>query len=124
LVDDDPHVREIIGLSLRKWAWHIEEAGSGEEALKKWQAAGFDIILMDLEMPGIDGLEATRIIRQREKDSADRACIIGFTAHAQREVVDDCIKAGMNGVLTKPVHLKNLITEMEGCLAERQDSDR
>ncbi|MGK2944646.1 MAG: PAS domain S-box protein [Desulfuromonadales bacterium] len=124
LVDDDSQVREIIGLSLRKWAWHIEEAGSGEEAVKKWQDDGVDIILMDLAMPGIDGLEATRTIRQLEKESADRVCIIGFTAHAQREVVDGCLEAGMDRVLTKPVQMKILIAAMDECLAERQDSDR
>lgn len=122
LVDDDPQVREIIGLGLRKRAWHIEEAESGEEAVKKWQDAEFDIILMDLAMPGIDGLEATRMIRQREKESADRICIIGFTAHAEKGVVDDCVKAGMNGVLTKPVQMKSLITEIEECLVEHQGS--
>lgn len=122
LVDDDPQVREIIGLGLRERAWHIEEAESGEEAVRKWQDAEFDIILMDLAMPGIDGLEATRMIRQREKESADRICIIGFTAHAEKGVVDDCVKAGMNGVLTKPVQMKALITEIEECLVEHQGS--
>lgn len=85
---------------------------------------GFDIILMDLAMPGISGLEATRMIRQQEKESADRVCIIGFTAHAQREVVDGCLEEGMDSVLTKPVQMKIFIVAMDECLAERQYSDR
>ena len=106
-----------VGLAYRRSrVWR----GSG----KKWQDDGVDIILMDLAMPGIDGLEATRTIRQLEKESADRVCIIGFTAHAQREVVDDCLEAGMDRVLTKPVQMKILIAAMDECLAERQDSDR
>ena len=75
-------------------------------------------------MPEMSGLEATRAIRQREAEEGKRICIIGFTAHAQREVVDDCLEAGMDRVLTKPVQMKILIAAMDECLAERQDSDR
>lgn len=121
LVDDDPQVREIIGLGLSGKSWRIEEAESGEEAIRKWRDYKCDVILMDLAMPGMDGLEATRRIRQQETESADQICIIGFTAHAQSEVVNACLEAGMDRVLTKPVQMKNLIAEVEECLAELRD---
>jgi CheY-like chemotaxis protein len=71
---------------------------------------------MDLQMPEMNGLEATRAIREREIEGNKRACIIGLTAHARREIMDDCLKAGMDRVLTKPVQMSDLYSAIGGCL--------
>jgi CheY-like chemotaxis protein len=64
---------------------------------------------MDLQMPEMNGIEATRAIRERELQGGKRTCIIGLTAHAHREVHEECLASGMDKVLTKPIQMKDLI---------------
>ncbi len=116
LADDEPMVRELTAMMLTQRGWHTEVAESGRDALKKWESGNFDVILMDLQMPEMDGLEATRAIREREADRSQRASIIALTAHAQREVRDNCIEAGMDMVLVKPVKTRDLYAAIESCL--------
>ena len=118
LVDDDPHIREVVALGLSNQGWHIEQAASGGEAVRKWQKDGFNLILMDVAMAGIDGLEATRRIRQKEQEKDEPISIIGITAHAQKKVIDECLEAGMDKVLTKPLQMDLLRSAIEECLAE------
>ena len=108
LVEDDPMVRDVIIMGLARKGLPVETAGSGEEALEKWFQNPFDIILMDLQMPGIDGIETTRRIRANEAPGGDRVCILGVTAHARKKIIEECINAGMDEVLTKPVSAKDL----------------
>ncbi|MDO8847553.1 MAG: response regulator [Coriobacteriia bacterium] len=76
---------------------------NGNEAVEAAAAGQFDIVLMDVKMPLVDGLEATRAIRDREKDTGDHLFIVGVTAHAMAEHVSDCHEAGMDAVITKPL---------------------
>jgi PAS domain S-box-containing protein len=116
LVDDEPMVRELVAMMLTQRGWYAEVAESGRKALKKWESGHFDVILMDLQMPEMNGLEATQAIRKREPDRGQRASIIALTAHAQSEVRANCIKAGMDMVLVKPIKSKDLYAAIENCL--------
>ncbi len=116
LVEDEPMIREIIIIMLSRKGWLIEIAETGREALDKWAGGTFDLILMDLQMPQMNGLEVTRSIREKESGGEKRICIIGLTAHARRETRDACLQAGMDRVLTKPVQRKDLFSAIEGCL--------
>ena len=118
LAEDDPSIREMITLILRRKGWQVEDAENGQKALEQWEKGQFDIILMDLQMPVMNGLEATKAIRQREDGEGRHTCIIGLTAHARPEIHEECLASGMDGVLSKPVRMKNLYAAIENCLAE------
>jgi PAS domain S-box-containing protein len=119
LVEDEPMVRDIIALALAHRGWLVETAGNGHEALARWQSEPFDVILMDLQMPKMNGFEATRAIRAGEAETERSVCIIGFTAHASEKTLNDCIAAGMDHVLGKPVHFDDLASAINQCRADR-----
>jgi len=108
LAEDDPKVREVFLLGLDRNDWQVEVAGSGVETLEKWAQGPFDVILMDVQMPDMDGLEATRRIRAKETPGGERVYIVGVTAHARKKIFDACITAGMDEVLPKPVLAEDL----------------
>lgn len=117
LAEDEPMIREMLTMMLATKGWQAETARSGREAVEKWAEGDFDIILMDLQMPEMDGLEATRKIRTGEAKVGRKTCIVGLTAHAQLEIEDACLKAGMDRVLTKPVRMAELYTVIDSCLS-------
>ena len=118
LAEDEPMVREMITMMLAQHGWQAEIADTGREAVEKWESGNFDLIFMDLQMPEMNGLEATRTIRDREGGGEKHTCIIGLTAHARREIRDDCLQAGMDQVLTKPVQMKDLYSAVQACLSD------
>jgi CheY-like chemotaxis protein len=84
--------------------------GSGEEALDYLQDHPIDLVLMDFRMPGMDGIEATRRIRQGAAgEQATRLPVLGLTANAYIEDRQQCLEAGMSDVLTKPIERQALI---------------
>jgi PAS domain S-box-containing protein len=118
LAEDDAMIQELITLVLAKRGWYAESAVTGLEAIEKWEKGAFGIVLMDLQMPDMDGMEATQAIREREAEVGRRTCIIGLTAHALSEIQNECLKAGMDEVLTKPVQMRDLYSAIDRCLAE------
>jgi len=118
LVEDNPMVQEVVLMILARKPWQTTTAGSGHEAVQKWQTGHFDLILMDLQMPDMDGLAATRQIRQQEAGKDKRVGIIGLTAHASRAIQQECLDAGMNDVLVKPFEGASLYAAIERCLAD------
>lgn len=117
LVEDNPMIREVILMTLSRRPWQTTTAATGQEGVNKWQTGNFDIILMDLQMPDMDGLEATLEIRGREAGTGKKVGIIGLTAHANRAVQEKCLEAGMNEVLVKPFETVSLYAAIERCLA-------
>ena len=87
----------------------VTVAGDGRVALDEAERYGFDVILMDVQMPGMDGLEATRILRER----GVRTPIIAMTAHAMQGDRDKCLKAGMNAYVTKPIQPEEVFEAIE-----------
>ena len=120
LVDDAPVNREVaIGL-LEMLGHHVDNREqTGEEALEVLQRREFDVVLMDLEMPVMDGLSATSEIRSMERGKSTRTPIIAMTAHATSEVRDKCLAAGMDGYLTKPIQPAELLESLESIQAAR-----
>lgn len=101
VVDDEPVNREIIRLMLELAGLVVDMAGNGREAVTKASQADYDIVLMDLRMPELDGLEATRQIHALPSGRA-RPVIIAITANAFEEDRANCLAAGMNDFLSKP----------------------
>jgi len=109
LVAEDGLANQTLAIALlSKWDFQITVAHNGSEALKKLQEQAFDMILMDLQMPEIDGIEATRTIREQESQSGKRIPIIAMTAHAMKGDRDRCLEAGMDDYLPKPLRRQQL----------------
>ena len=91
-----------VGL-LTKWGHDVKVAKNGQEAIDMWREGSFDVILMDVQMPVLDGLEATRHIRRMERETGDQIPIIAMTARAMRRDRERCLASGMTGYVSKPV---------------------
>jgi len=101
LVDDNPSIRTMAALFLRSLGWQVVEAKDGECAVGEALGTPFDLVLMDLNLPGVDGPEATRRIRAIPDGEASRVPIIGMTAANHDERRQDCLDAGMDDVIDK-----------------------
>jgi signal transduction histidine kinase/CheY-like chemotaxis protein len=109
LVAEDNAVNQrLVVRLLEKRGHRIEVAGNGREALAALKKASFDLVLMDVQMPEMDGLEATAAIRQREKSEGTHQPVIALTAHAMKGDREKCMVAGMDGYLTKPIRPEEL----------------
>lgn len=115
LVVDDHVVNQAVASAvLRKWGHAVATALDGREAVDKSGQESFDVILMDLQMPEMDGLDATRAIRAREAAQAlPRVPIIAMTARAMTEDRDRCREAGMDGFISKPLDQQALFEQLE-----------
>jgi signal transduction histidine kinase/DNA-binding response OmpR family regulator len=114
LLADDAPVNQEVGKGLLEMSGHhVEIANNGLEALDLLEAAEFDVVLMDLEMPKMDGASATIAIREREQGTGKRIPILAMTAHATAEIRDRCLSVGMDGYLTKPIQLEKLSRALE-----------
>lgn len=110
ITDDSEENRFLIDTFLKKSGHILDFAENGEEAIEMFTARDYDLVLMDIQMPVLDGYEATRIIRKwEEEQSKERVPIIAFTAYALKEEVEKCMKAGCSDHLAKPVKKKDLM---------------
>jgi CheY-like chemotaxis protein len=104
VVDDLPINQLVAQKTIAKTGDHlIEHAGNGIEAVEEWSQGDYDIIFMDVQMPVMDGLEATRLIRSREDGSRRRVHICAMTANAMKEDRAICEQAGMDSYIAKPI---------------------
>jgi CheY-like chemotaxis protein len=95
-------------------------AGTGKEALAALDdpgSTGFDLILMDVQMPDMDGFEATAVIRAREKSTGRHLPIIAMTARAMKGDEEHCLAAGMDGYTSKPIEVEQLFATIDRVLA-------
>jgi CheY-like chemotaxis protein len=93
---------------LGKRGHRITLAGNGQEALAALETDGFDLVLMDIQMPVMDGFEATAAIREAERSTGGRLPIVAMTAHAIKGDDQRCLNAGMDGYLAKPIRGEEL----------------
>lgn len=115
LVAEDYAVnQEIITPVLEKCGYHVTIVENGQKAVEAVQQGHYDLVLMDVQMPVMDGLEATARIRNLENAGKASIPIIALTAHAMPENKAKCIRAGMNDYLSKPLKIKELIKAIEG----------
>jgi PAS domain S-box-containing protein len=113
LVDDNEFNQKVAVLKLEKRGHAIRVAGSGREALAALAADPFDLVLLDMQMPDMDGLEVTAVIRRGEAGTGRRLPIIAMTAHAQAEARERCLRGGMDGYVAKPIRDHELWAEIE-----------
>ena len=106
---------------LEKRGHQVVVAGTGLEALKELEKESFDLVLMDMQMPEMDGFEATAAIRENEKRSGLHQQIVALTAHAMKGDREKCLAAGMDGYLTKPIRPQELDQLLESHVARRAE---
>ena len=116
LVEDNPANQKLATYILQERGHAVEIAGDGREAMRMAQQNGYDVILMDVQMPGIDGLEATKAIRDRDNGQR-RVPIVAMTAHAMKGDRERCLAAGMDGYLSKPIDGHEMIALVESFAA-------
>ena len=112
LAEDNPANQKLATFILQSRGHTVDIAGDGEQALRMTQESRYDILLMDVQMPGMDGLEATAAIRKCEAGSC-HVPIIAMTAHAMKEDRERCLAAGMDGYLAKPIDAREMIALVE-----------
>jgi PAS domain S-box-containing protein len=109
LVEDNVVNRMLAARVLQKRGHEVVNAADGREAVDLIARERFDIVLMDVQMPVMDGLEATREIRRRERESGGHVPIVAMTAHVMRGDRERCLEAGMDAYLSKPIQAEELL---------------
>jgi CheY-like chemotaxis protein len=110
LLAEDNLVNQKVACKLLERRGHdVTVVNNGAEALSALEQRAFDLILMDVQMPEMDGLEATRQIRGRERSTGIHVPILAMTAHAMKGDKERCLAAGMDGYISKPIHVQSLM---------------
>jgi PAS domain S-box-containing protein len=133
VVEDNPVNQQLAARLLEKQGHQVALAGNGREALAKLKNpgplegrpgdshAGFDLVLMDVQMPEMDGLEATAAIRKQEEASGKHLPIVAMTAHALKGDRERCMAAGMDSYVAKPIHPEQLFNAIEDLIPTSVD---
>ncbi|MFA7242087.1 MAG: response regulator [Sulfuricellaceae bacterium] len=114
LAEDNPINQKLAIRLLEKHGHTLTVANNGIEVLKIWRQRNFDLILMDMQMPEMDGIKATQQIRKQEQDSGDHIPIIAMTANVMPEDRQRCLAAGMDGYVSKPINSDALFAAIAG----------
>jgi CheY-like chemotaxis protein/HPt (histidine-containing phosphotransfer) domain-containing protein len=125
VAEDNPVNQRLVTALLEKAGCEVVVVPDGHKVIELWEAQDFDLILMDLQMPRLDGFEVTRAIREKEashtagagSSSPGRIPIIAVTAHALNGNREKCLQAGMDGYVTKPIRRDVLYEAIDRCLA-------
>jgi signal transduction histidine kinase/CheY-like chemotaxis protein/HPt (histidine-containing phosphotransfer) domain-containing protein len=122
LADDNAVNRKLALRILEKRQYVVETASSGRELLLALDKQAFDIVLMDVQMPELDGLEATAAIRKKEKSTGKHVPIVAVTAHVMKGDRERCLASGMDGYIAKPIQARELYAEIERLLSDSAPS--
>jgi two-component system sensor histidine kinase/response regulator len=123
LVEDNLVNQKLAVLLLEKYRHKVTLVADGQEAVDALARRSFDLVLMDVQMPVMDGFTATTQIRIRERGTSMRVPIIAMTAHAMKGDRERCLEAGMDGYVSKPIHPQALYEEMDRVLAGTPSAD-
>jgi CheY-like chemotaxis protein len=124
LVAEDNAVNQQLALRLLQKRGHaVNIAATGEIALAEIEKQPFDVVLMDLQMPGMGGLEATRAIREKERGTGEHLPIIAMTANAMKGDKERCLAAGMDGYVPKPIRAQELFATIEEICERSTEQD-
>jgi CheY-like chemotaxis protein len=118
LLAEDNAVNHLLAIRLLQKRGHeVVAVGDGRAALEAVRAQRFDVVLMDVSMPQMDGFEAARLLREGERGTGRRLPVIALTAHAMQGDRERCLEAGMDAYVTKPLHAPQLDRALEEVLA-------
>jgi two-component system, sensor histidine kinase and response regulator len=118
LAEDNPVNQTLAIRLLERQGYRVSVACDGRAALSAFEKESFDFILMDVQMPEMDGFEVTAAIREKERSRGGHIPIIAMTAHALKGDQERCLSAGMDGYVSKPIRIKELIAAIESLVGE------
>ena len=124
LAEDNVVNQRLTSRLLEKMGHTVTIAGNGQIALQFMAEEDFDLVAMDMQMPIMDGLEATEKIRVNEKKSGRHVAIVAMTANAFEEDRERCRQAGMDGYIAKPVSSKSIETEILRVMAAQENAEK
>jgi len=113
VAEDDQVVRQVLGSMLQRFNYEADFAENGRKAVELWENGKYDLILMDVQMPLMNGFEATGAIREKERTRGGHIPIIAVTAHALKEDKARCRDAGMDAYISKPIDFKTCLQLIE-----------
>jgi CheY-like chemotaxis protein len=119
LAEDNAVNARLVMATLLKHGHNVQMVENGRQAVDAALKGEFDVVLMDVQMPEMDGMEATAAIRSTEAGSDRHLPIVALTAHAMTGDKEACLKAGMDYYLSKPIHVKELLALLEGISSGR-----
>ncbi len=117
VVDDNATMRKLVTAQLSKLGFTSDTAVDGQEALDKIAEHAYKMVLMDVQMPTMDGIEATKRLRERETESSQHTTLVALTGHCSRT---DCIAAGMDDYVAKPMNIATLRKIVEKWVGQPQ----
>ncbi len=123
VIEDNVVNQQVAKIVLEKEGFEVTLAADGKIGVEKWQSASFDLILMDCQMPTMDGYRATQEIRKLERIDDTHIPIIAMTAHAMEGDREKCLAAGMDDYTTKPIDEAQLLKLLNEWLTERPDEE-
>jgi CheY-like chemotaxis protein len=123
LAEDNLINQRLAARLLGRRGHTVAVAGTGSEALSILDRESFDAVLMDVQMPEMDGFEATRAVRNRELRSGLHLPIIAMTAHAMKGDRERCLASGMDGYVSKPIDVKELMQTLEKLVPNRVEPE-
>jgi CheY-like chemotaxis protein len=121
LAEDNPVNQRLAVRMLEKMGHPVAVAQTGQEALDALRTGRFDLVLMDVQMPEMDGFAATREIRRAEHGGQDHVPVIAMTAHAMKGDREECLAAGMDDYLAKPINSEELRQVIERVMTARKE---
>ncbi|BCS54594.1 hypothetical protein GSbR_34990 [Geobacter sp. SVR] len=121
VAEDDATMRQLLSTLLSRRNIPCSLVADGRSAVEAWENGEYQVILMDVQMPDLDGLEATRIIRQKERDRGGHVAIIAMTAHAMAKDRNQCLQSGMDDYISKPIIFNELLSLISRYAQARQE---
>jgi len=124
LLAEDNAVNQLVALRVLEKQGHVVTvAANGRKALEALEKETYDVVLMDIQMPEMDGWEATRAIREKERATGEHIPIVAMTAHAMKGDEERCLAAGMDQYLTKPIQTLELLATLEEIMNRKGSAD-
>ena len=124
VAEDNAVNQKLVARLLEKRGHSVKVVANGREALDSLEQESYDLVLMDVQMPEMDGFEATGELRKREKQTGLHTPIIALTAHAMKGDRERCLEAGMDGYLSKPIRAQELDDLLENSIKQRAADPR
>jgi signal transduction histidine kinase/ActR/RegA family two-component response regulator len=119
LAEDDPASRQVIGIMLEQFNYQIDFAEDGRKVVEMWEKGEYDLVLMDVQMPRLNGFEATQAIREKERVWGGHTPIVALTAHTFKADEDKCHANGMDAYVAKPIDFNKCLEVMRELLNKR-----
>ena len=124
VAEDNPVNQKLATKILQKMGHRVTVVGDGKKAVETLGQGTFDLVMMDVQMPVMNGFEATQTIRAQEKHSGKHIPIVAMTAHAMKGDRERCLEAGMDGYVSKPIDLQDLYHAIEGLVPASNEGEK